>query len=335
MRKVFIVNLFVATLVFAQEPSAFNVGGVAPQKNEIDLINENLFKLSTQIKNIEQTQEGLQSIFDGQIRKIQENSGKIDILKGESNSTIFEVRKYAEVNFALQNENIEKIKNSITELGALITKTNAQIQSEIDTLKEQVSNIKATKDNSNNREKDSKEIDKNKEKSKESKQESKEESKRELNNDSKEFSASKKEKNIESKQDKKMEFKGDSIKKTLEGKELFAVFNEAQEFFNNKDYDKAKVYLEYTVEKKHKPARGNYLLGEIAYQQKRYEDAIYYYKVSATLYDKADYMPNLLLNSANSFLALKDRENANRFLEALVALYPNSSATKKAKKLLK
>ncbi|WP_301008927.1 tetratricopeptide repeat protein, partial [Helicobacter sp. UBA3407] len=72
----------------------------------------------------------------------------------------------------------------------------------------------------------------------------------------------------------------------------------------------------------YKPARGNYLLGEVAFAQKRYEDAIYYYKTSATRYDKADYMPRLMLNSAKSFNAIKEKENAKRFLETLISLYP-------------
>ena len=84
----------------------------------------------------------------------------------------------------------------------------------------------------------------------------------------------------------------------------------------------------------HKPAKGNYLLGEIAFEQKRYEDAIYYYKTSATRYDKADYMPRLMLNSAKSFEAINEKDNAKKFLETLVKLYPKSQEAKEAKTLL-
>ena len=113
------------------------------------------------------------------------------------------------------------------------------------------------------------------------------------------------------------------------------MYKQGEEFYKNKSYGKADEYLQFAVKGSYKPARGNYLLGEIAFEEKRYEDAIYYYKTSATRYDKADYMPRLMLNSAKSFNAIKEKENAKRFLDTLISLYPKSSEAKEAKNLLK
>lgn len=49
-----------------------------------------------------------------------------------------DIKKHVDSNFALQNENIDKLKNSISALGALIQKTNTQMQNEIDALKGQI-----------------------------------------------------------------------------------------------------------------------------------------------------------------------------------------------------
>ncbi|WP_279128199.1 tetratricopeptide repeat protein, partial [Helicobacter winghamensis] len=130
-----------------------------------------------------------------------------------------------------------------------------------------------------------------------------------------------------------------NITKTPEIKDLkkiplASVFKEGEQFYKDKNYQKADEYLQVAVKGNYKPARGNYLLGEVAFEQKRYEDAIYYYKTSATRYDKADYMPRLMLHSAKSFEALKEKDNAKRFLETLIALYPTSSEAKEAKNLL-
>jgi TolA-binding protein len=99
-------------------------------------------------------------------------------------------------------------------------------------------------------------------------------------------------------------------------------------------YDHAKELFTLLSEKNYKRATSNYYLGEIAYYQKRYNDAIVYYKKSASLYDKASYMPTLLLHTAISFKKLGEKENARRFFEALTATYPGSSQAKVAKKYL-
>ena len=111
-------------------------------------------------------------------------------------------------------------------------------------------------------------------------------------------------------------------------------FAEGEKLLEEKKYELADEYLQTAIKGYYKPARGNYLLGEIAFAQGRYEEAIYYYKTSATRYDKADYMPRLMLNSAKSFEKINDKENAKKFLESLIALYQDSNEAKEAGNLL-
>lgn len=428
LQKIFSLSIIVASLVGAQEPSAFNAGGVAPQKTQSEIIDEKLFKFSSQIKSIEESQEGLRSVFEGQTQKVQELMNGLDVLKGENAASINEVRTHVDSNFALQNENIEKIKQSISALGALIKKTNTQMQSEIDALKEQIAGLhisqksttkvesKTTKENTESQNIEiTKEVDnavaematietmepKVTEVTKEASQntiklldsksavetpvlaipltatesqtisqvtldntinaqnitratglESPEEPSRTieqsqeiqqeaLQNTQESQTATSKEKSREETktQEKQATDKNDSEK--LEAKvdlkkiPLADVYKQGEEFYKNKSYAKADEYLQFAVKGNYKPARGNYLLGEVAFEQKRYEDAIYYYKTSATRYDKADYMPRLMLNSAKSFNAIKEKENAKRFLETLISLYPKSNEAKEAKNLLK
>lgn len=105
-------------------------------------------------------------------------------------------------------------------------------------------------------------------------------------------------------------------------------FQKAQKFFNKNSLSQSKQYFEYAVSKKYKPARGNYFLGEIAYKEKRWSEAITFYKKSVELYDKADYLPRLLYHTAISFDKIGDTSNANTFYQALKQSYPNSKEAK-------
>lgn len=362
LQKIIALSLLVSSFVFGQEPSAFNAGGNAPQKSESQIINEKLFNLSNKVQMIEESQEGLKSIFEGQIQRIQNTANKIDLVQGESNATATEIKKHMDSNFALQNENIDKLKNSISALGALIQKTNTQMQNEINELREQINILK------NTTLKDSKTNDSTIKEAKDALAKQSEEDSKEIvvtnakineviakleDNSTNKLESNRNENNTTKPQESKMaisEEKQQEPKQTttkpaqdnttkpkvnLKDKPLSEVFKEGENFLKNKNYESADEYLQFAVKGNYKPARGNYLLGEVAFEQKRYEDAIYYYKTSATRYDKADYMPRLMLNSAKSFNAIKEKENAKRFLETLISLYPKSNEAKEAKNLLK
>ncbi len=131
--------------------------------------------------------------------------------------------------------------------------------------------------------------------------------------------------------------KRESSQKTVskfDPKNNHMLFDEALDMFGKGELDKAKERFEFTKEHHYKPAASNYYLGEIAYKQKKFKDAIYYYKSSANRYNEADYMPNLLLNLSRSLIEVDDKENANTFLQNLIDTYPQSSEAKEAKKIL-
>ncbi len=104
--------------------------------------------------------------------------------------------------------------------------------------------------------------------------------------------------------------------------------------FRNKQYKKAFDMFETLDIKNYKRATANFYMGECAYYLKKYEDAIIYFKKSAGLYDKASYMPTLMLHTALSFKKSGDSENAERFLNAVIDTYPGTSQAKIAKKNL-
>lgn len=277
--------LILSSFALGLEPSAFNAGGSEPLKSKDQIIEERLFNLSTRLKTLEESQEGLKSIFEGQMKRTQENSIRVDQVFNESNATISKVTEHVDSNFALQNENLDKMKESILALGALVEKNNQQ-------LKEEIANIKA------------------------------------------ELETLKEAKNTTKQVAKQEQNKKEDLEAKIAKMEPAKAYAEGEKLFLEGKHNEASPYFKYTIEKLYKPAKSNYLMGEIAFLNKQYEDAIFYYKTSATRYDKADYMPNLMLNSAKSFQALGQTENAKNFIDTLIALYPDSKEAKEAKKLL-
>ncbi len=104
--------------------------------------------------------------------------------------------------------------------------------------------------------------------------------------------------------------------------------DEAIALFKKDYFTKAIPMFEQLVASNYKPATSNFYLGEIWYYRKKYDDAISYFKTSAMLYDKASYMPKLLLHSAISFEKIKDFNNAATFYNSLIDIYPNSKESK-------
>ena len=109
------------------------------------------------------------------------------------------------------------------------------------------------------------------------------------------------------------------------------VAKEAQAYYDKKYYTKAIALYSYLIEKNYKPARANYMIGNMKYYRKNYEEAVAYYKTSAKLYSKASYMPILMLNSAISMTNLDDLKNAKMFFKSIIKKYPNTKHSKKAK----
>lgn len=108
------------------------------------------------------------------------------------------------------------------------------------------------------------------------------------------------------------------------------ILAQADKDFAAKKYVKAKEAYQALLDKNYKPAYSNYMLGEIAYTNGKYADAIPYYKASVNLYDRGDYMPRLLYHTAISCDKIGKTEDANKFYAALKQAYPDSKEAKAA-----
>jgi len=127
------------------------------------------------------------------------------------------------------------------------------------------------------------------------------------------------------------EAKGGSLDSTAPSK----LYSEGVRLFVKKRYDEAKKRFLLTAKRGYKPAASNYYLGEIAYYTKVYDDALFYYKKSAGLYDGASYMPVLLLHTGVSLERLGKKEQAKIFYENVTENYPGTKAASIANKRLR
>jgi TolA-binding protein len=112
------------------------------------------------------------------------------------------------------------------------------------------------------------------------------------------------------------------------------VVKKAEAFYKKKYYTKAIEHYEHLIKKNYKPARAHYMVGDMWFKRKDYGKAIAYYKKSAKLYGKADYMPTLMLNTAISMQATKDTANAKKFYGAVITQYPGTPEAQRAEERL-
>ncbi len=129
--------------------------------------------------------------------------------------------------------------------------------------------------------------------------------------------------------------KSETKKEDLTKKSTAKLYSEGVRLFMKKRYSEAKKRFTITDTKGYKPAASNYYLGEIAYYTKKYEDAIFYFKKSAGLYDQATYIDTLLLHTAVSLEKSGDKDQARAFYKNIIANYGGKKSAKIAKQKLK
>ncbi len=105
----------------------------------------------------------------------------------------------------------------------------------------------------------------------------------------------------------------------------------AKDLYNKKQYSEAIEQYKLLISKNYKPAQSHYMIGESEYYKNNYAEAIAYFKKSATLYDKASYMPTLMLHTAISMEKTGDKKNAEVFYGALVSQFPDTPQAESAK----
>jgi len=124
-------------------------------------------------------------------------------------------------------------------------------------------------------------------------------------------------------------------KDSLQGKSNAKLYSEGVRLFVKKRYDESQKRFTVTDTKGYKPAASNYYLGEIAYYTKKYEDAIFYFKKSAGIYDQASYIDTLLLHTAVSLEKSGDKGQAKTFYKNIIENYSGKKSAKIAKQRLK
>lgn len=294
--KLTLFLILIFGLIWAEEPSAFELQS-GNTKKEMQNLKGQTEQQSDKIFTLENRIKQLETSLEG-LKSIYEGQAK----------------SIKEVNDKVNSNNTQNLNNDIKTLQEETSNNTKNIQllkdglndvsNYINQIKEMLSNqLKKSNNNASNNA--SKPI--NTENIKDANKTSNKESKTEENS--------------------KIDFDKDTTRRG-------SIFKEARSLTYAKKFDEAKVRYKWFIEIDYKKAESNYMLGNIAYEQNSYNDAIYYYKESAVLDDKASYMPRLLLNSANSFRVLKDDVNAKKFYNSLISLFPDSSEIKEAKKQL-
>ncbi|WP_416792669.1 tetratricopeptide repeat protein [Sulfurovum sp. ST-21] len=138
-----------------------------------------------------------------------------------------------------------------------------------------------------------------------------------------------------SKEKKKSVKKQQRAENELERTAPAKLYSEGVRLFVKKRYEEAAKRFILTSSKGYKPAASNYYLGEIAYYTRKYQDAIFYYKKSASLYDRASYMDVLLLHTAVSLDKTGEKEQAKVFYNNVIDNYPDKKSSAIAKEKLK
>ena len=114
-----------------------------------------------------------------------------------------------------------------------------------------------------------------------------------------------------------------------------SALKKAKAYFFANQLNKAKELFEYTLSQNYYPATSAYYLGEIAFKQKKYKDALAYYKKSIELYPKkTSFTARLLYHSGISFLKLGNKDAAKLSFQKILSDFPNSKYANLAKKEL-
>lgn len=327
MNKYILSFLITSTIAVAAEVSVFGAGDlnaknpyglnssekhILKNQKKLNTLTSKVSDVKLLIDSLNKRIEGLESIYEGDSSKL--------------NSTVLkmnEIMKKVDLSSDIATKNsteTEEIKNVSEQLLNMKEETDKEVRNSISTLKRAVSKLSKLVNKIN------------------SQYISENELKTNMNQfvTRAEFEALKKAVGVKSTSSAssspvvKVEKKSSKI--DLSNKPALSA--SAKEDYKKRNFTKAIPKFEALVESNYRPAEGNYYLAEMWYVRKKYDLAISHFKKSAILYDKAAYMPTLLLHSAISFEKTKDKENARSFYSTLIDLYPNSSESKTAKKNL-
>jgi TolA-binding protein len=319
----FLIVILLSTLTYAKEVSVFGAGnldssnpyGLTKSEQRILKNKKELGSIDTKVKTVKSTMDsiseridGLESIYEGDSQKL--NSVVLTLTKllndFESNQNLTDKN----------GEDVKELKKSIDQLNALQKKIADENQKNLENLKQAVE--KLTKKING--------IDSN--------YISEKDFKKNMNQfvTVKEFEALKKSLNIKTNKiaQPNISVKSNNSENKVSIDDKAEMLTEAKRLFKIDYFTRAIPIFENLIEANYKPAESNFYLGEMWYYRKDYSKAISYFKKSAMLYDKAEWMPKLLLHSAISFEKTNDFKNAASFYETLMTVYPDSKEAKSA-----
>jgi len=324
IKKLLLTSIFISSTltVTADEVSVFGAGdldsknpyGLNSAEKNILKNKKTLGSIDSKVKDVKYTVgslseriDGLESIYEGDSQKLNKTVIKLNevIKKLEENSSISEKN----------SSDIQSLKTVSTQILTMQEEISSQNKKNITNLKKAISKLTNSVNKLNKTYVSEKELESN------------------MNQfiTRAEFEALKK--SLDVKTSNKTTSKKKS-NKVLSFNEKDALLEEAKRLFKKDYFTKAIPMFEELIALNFKPAESNFYLGEIWYYRKKYDDAITYFKTSAMLYDKASYMPKLLLHSAISFEKTKDFSNAANFYSSLIDIYPDSKEAKTATKNL-
>lgn len=319
MNKFLILIALLATNIVAEEVSVFGAGNlnspnpygltktekyILKNKKELGSIDTKVKSVKTTVETINERIDGIESIYEGDSQKLNSSVMKLnkllqdfDINQNQTNENSNEIKEIKDVSkqiLSLQEENFTNLKKAIAKLAKTLNSINKTYISDKEFKKNM--NQFITKD---------------------------------------EFKALKKSLGMKSSKKNKANSKAKKdINKNLTSEDRKTMLAEAKRLFKKDYFTKAIPIFESLIVQNYKPAESNFYLGEIWYYRKKYDEAIVYFKQSALLYDKASWMPKLLLHSAISFEKTSDLQNAANFYDTLVNLYPDSKEAVTANKNL-
>lgn len=273
---------------------------IVKNKETIKKTHQSIKKVDVLIKELSERLDGIESIFEGDGQKL--NSVYKDL-----NKHLKEFESYK-----AENENAQiELKTKIEENNFKINESIAQNKATASTNEENIKSLKSSFDK----------IVK-------------------LVNDINKNHVTKKEFNklldmLDKQEKKQQKVKTKKTETKVPKKPNKDLMEEARRLFKVDYFTKAIPILEHLIKENYRPAECNYLMGEIKYYRKKYKDALHYFKTSMMLYDKASYLPKLLLHSAISFEKIGDKDNAVNFYNTLIDIYPDSAEAKEASKKIK
>jgi TolA-binding protein len=330
MNKYLLTLLTVSSLAVAQEVSVFDAGNLnAANPYGLNSSEKHILKNQTNINNLSSKIGDINSIVDSINRRLEGLESTYEGDSAKLNSTVMRINELAQKvdqssDLASKSGDAAEIKNISEQLLNMKEDSEKEIRESINTLKTAMSKISSLVNKINSEYVSSAELEKNMQQF--------------ITRE--EFEALKKAMGVKttqitpSKANEKKSSAVEGLDKDLTADDRLKLINEAKSDFDSKNYNSAIPKYEKLAEINYKPAESNFYLGEMWYMRKKYDVAISHYKKSAVLYDKAAYMPTLLLHSAISFENTKDKENAKSFYSTLIDLYPNSGEAKIAKKNL-